>query len=341
MEHTASLNKKRDPYFDSVKFFLITLVVIGHLIEPIIYKSSLFRSLYIFAFLVHIPGFALLAGYLSKGKYLEDKASSLLKRIVVPYLIFQTLYLYVAHTYGFLNKLIYQYTTPYWLLWFMTAYVGWFILNQFFRNTRYGVLFVLFLTLIVGIFPDINMYGGLAKMFYFYPWFYVGSRMSIESWNLLKSFPSRAAFVMLLGLLVLLHTNRNVIDYRQLWGSRSYAYLELDSFDGIIMRLGILCITGLFLFVFLRMIMPLSNRLFGYLGQKSLYVYLLHGFIILYLKHSNVFSMVNLRYEKLGLIVLGIFISLILSLPVVTIPAMILVEPFNFLKKFKYMKNGI
>lgn len=107
----------RDDYFDNAKFILILLVVLGHCLEiaGINAVPGLYRLLYLF----HMPVFVTITGYFSKRcKPLQ------LAALVLQYLVFETLYLLFANCVlgaatGF------DYTRPYWTLWFLVSTVTW------------------------------------------------------------------------------------------------------------------------------------------------------------------------------------------------------------------------
>ena len=109
---------KRNYRIDNVRALLIILVVVGHLTEIIHYQNSefVYRWIYIF----HMPGFALLSGLCWSGV----KDGRVWKKLIYPYVIFQTLYL--IFQYVVLNgDFILQYTTPYWLMWYLLALIQW------------------------------------------------------------------------------------------------------------------------------------------------------------------------------------------------------------------------
>ena len=59
--------KERIFYFDTIKFILIYLVVLGHVLEPnraLSWNSEIYTSIYLF----HMPLFIILSGYFTKKK---------------------------------------------------------------------------------------------------------------------------------------------------------------------------------------------------------------------------------------------------------------------------------
>jgi hypothetical protein len=58
--------KYRYPYFSNLKFILIFLVILGHLIEKYIYVNHDLYTIYTVIYMVHMPLFAFISSYFSK-----------------------------------------------------------------------------------------------------------------------------------------------------------------------------------------------------------------------------------------------------------------------------------
>lgn len=86
----------RDKSLDSIKFFLIFCVIVGHLIEPSRYVNKASASLYSIIYVFHMPLFILLSGYFSKGTDLGKitKQSSYLLETFFVIALFQCVYTY-------------------------------------------------------------------------------------------------------------------------------------------------------------------------------------------------------------------------------------------------------
>ncbi|MFY9176926.1 MAG: acyltransferase family protein [Caldicoprobacterales bacterium] len=59
--------KYRDPYFCNLKFILISLVILGHLMEKYTYTNNDLYNIYALIYMVHMPLFAFISGYFSKN----------------------------------------------------------------------------------------------------------------------------------------------------------------------------------------------------------------------------------------------------------------------------------
>lgn len=137
----------RDLSIDSLKGYLIILVILGHLIGSLGIQGGAYWNL-IYTF--HMPLFVLISGYFSRC----DKVhiSSILK----PLIIFQVLnvFLLIVQGYGFSLSYLW---IPYWTLWYLLSLIFWrIILNHlpiWLLNKPYlclGITF--FFSLIIGIF---------------------------------------------------------------------------------------------------------------------------------------------------------------------------------------------
>ena len=92
-------------------------MVFGHLLELVGGPAAawLYRLIYSF----HMPAFVFCSGWFARFD-----AERFFRRLLYPYLVYQTLYLLfdrlVLH-----GKAPLQYTTPYWLLWYLFSMMLW------------------------------------------------------------------------------------------------------------------------------------------------------------------------------------------------------------------------
>ena len=162
---------KRNYRIDNVRALLIILVVVGHLTEIIHYQNSefVYRWIYIF----HMPGFALLSGLCWSG----GKDGRVWKKLIYPYVIFQTLYLIFQHV--VLNgDFILQYTTPYWLMWYLLALIQWgmFVSTIPISKKNSGIIIIcsFIIALVCGFDDTIGYYFSLSRTLVLFPFFLCG-----------------------------------------------------------------------------------------------------------------------------------------------------------------------
>ena len=159
----------RNLRLDSLKGFLIFLVILGHI--PGDYNLNYF--IYVF----HMPLFVLLSGYFTKTpSNLKDLWYSL-KGIAKPLIIFQ--FIYVSLDYVIFNRIeIASIITPFWILWYLMSLILWrlisFLLQQPIHN--FPILFfivAIVIALFSGYCPIRNPFS-LQRTLNFFPFFLAG-----------------------------------------------------------------------------------------------------------------------------------------------------------------------
>jgi hypothetical protein len=83
---------ERYPALDHARFVLIALVVIGHLLEQLANSGPVAAALYRWIYLFHMPAFVLVSGAVSKTDLTRRRACTLAPGVLLPYVVFQTLY---------------------------------------------------------------------------------------------------------------------------------------------------------------------------------------------------------------------------------------------------------
>lgn len=89
------IDNKNIVWIDIAKFIGIFLVVFGHTLSPfgLLKNSTFFAHLWDFIYLFHMPLFFIIAGYLYKSKTKTDNYKKILYGLLIPYLIYQIIYL--------------------------------------------------------------------------------------------------------------------------------------------------------------------------------------------------------------------------------------------------------
>lgn len=128
---------ERNAFFDNAKVILIFLVVFGHMIQPFVGDSKSTEAIYIWIYTFHMPAFILLAGFFAKGSGNKKYIWNLMKKLIIPYLIFQTLY---TIYYFLIGKADWQTGVfyPQWSLWFLFSLFSWHILLVLFKKIPAG-----------------------------------------------------------------------------------------------------------------------------------------------------------------------------------------------------------
>lgn len=126
--------KVRDERIDSVKYWLIILVILGHVIEKQkfpdndVCATTLLKWIYIF----HMPLFIFISGYFTRKKNPINLISGiwkLLEPLIIIQLIVRIPEFIQKETFSFRELL-----TPWWLLWYMLSLIYWRLLIQIIPN---------------------------------------------------------------------------------------------------------------------------------------------------------------------------------------------------------------
>ena len=88
------IENKNIVWIDIAKFIGIFLVVFGHVMQTFnLGTISFFKHLWQFIYLFHMPLFFIITGYLYKSKSKSDNYKKILWGLLIPYLIYQFVYL--------------------------------------------------------------------------------------------------------------------------------------------------------------------------------------------------------------------------------------------------------
>lgn len=308
---TCGLIKNRDYSLDNIRFFLIFTVVFAHLLEvckPFTGSGYIYKFIYSF----HMPAFLFLFGY-----NIKYSGKQIIYRWCIPYLIFQSAYLVFARC-VLDSDIEFQYTTPYWLLWYMLACIFYQLLLPLFdttdkRRQKIAVLVVFIIALVIGYDDSVGYYMSLSRFFVFQPWFLLGyyckkngilEAMSIHSKIRLPIFLV-SAVVILISIPFFLCTD---LPKELLYGSYSYSNCS----STLWMRAAIFMISlswNVFLFVGVKPYLDRKILLITRIGQNTWPVFLLHGFLVkaapFYLSHLLSTPLWVILFAFLILVVFG------------------------------------
>ena len=306
---------KREYFFDNARVLLIFLVVFGHVIQSSTADSKVVMALYQTIYLFHMPAMIFVSGFFAKGKWDIHYFKNLLKKLMIPYLIFQLIHNGFNYWHGQSMKGIME---PNWSLWFLLSLFSWHVLLAVFKRLpkKMGLSLALFIGLAVGYIDAIGHVYSLSRTFVFFPFFLFGYYMD-KAWlfNWLEKLQMKVAAMLILSLFSV----HLVLSYPAslLFGSASYEAIG-SPVTGIFLRLlvyaGSMVMSYLF-FVFV----PKKEVTYSKVGQKTLYVYLLHGLFIQVIRRLNLLQIEGLLTFGLAVLV-SVGVVFLLSSRLVTLP---------------------
>ena len=298
---------------DNMKALLIFSVVLGHLCEIVHFNGS--YTLYMFIYVFHMPAFALCSGL-----FASFHPKKIFKNLVFPYVIFQTLYILFSHFVLNSSKKV-EYTTPYWLMWYLFAMILWECAIPLLETTKRSTKLLWLgtstaISLLVGYFGKISYFLSLSRILVLFPFFIAGFYLRrshlfpyLEGQITNKKYEAAKAIsaVLTAVVVVILFSYRSIINSKWLYGSYSYDKLDYNLF----IRAGFM-ICAAVITVFLMVNMPGKEIPFiTNAGRHTFPIFLLHGFFIKLFGHYKVFS--SSAYPELVTLAVAISLVLILS----------------------------
>lgn len=270
----------RDPYLDNAKYLAIAAVVIGHLVGPLAGQplgAATFETIYSF----HMPAFVFITGYLSRsftGK--PRQMQRLVGTVVVPYLVFEVSYEVIFDIVRG-HHVDVSLLNPSFAMWFLCGLFFWRMSAPLWRAMKPPVAITAAILISIGSagmnLPEIF---DLERMFGFLPFFVAGLVLPLDSYfAFVRAERNRilaaAAFVALFLGVLFLHP------YTTAWLTYDHTFgqMGVSTPVGVMMRSATLVLGGVMTTAFLTLV-PRGRTWFTALGAGTLYVYLLHRFVV-------------------------------------------------------------
>ncbi len=328
---------RRIPFWDTTRYVAITLVVVGHAIEKQ-RGSALMEALYITIYAFHMPLFAFVSGrFASAGPGKPGSAGRLINQLVLPYVIFSVIWFVLRSVVE--GDVGFNLVSPFWHLWFLVALAVWRLLLPALASLRHPLAVSVLVSCVAGYMSGV---GGptfdSGRIFGMLPFFVLGwvlQERGLPEWATAPWWSSRApkvlAALLLFGAFLLCYrwadrmNEWNVRAWTQMSGN--YDALQVSEWWAGFVRLGLLGI-AVVLGASALLLMPRTDGLLARWGANTMYVYLLHGFLLYLLReYTDVFAWFDSAPRFLLLIALAVGWSTLLSAPAIRTVFRPLVEP--------------
>jgi fucose 4-O-acetylase-like acetyltransferase len=319
----ATGSKVRLPLWDNARYLAITLVVVGHAILRLISASDTSYGVYLVIYAFHVPVFVLVSGYFAKA---SPPGAKQLKRLVtdlvLPYLIFEAIWTLVRWAvFGTLNLDLAQ---PSWTLWFILSLIAWRVGLPYLAQLRYPLLISVVVSVWAGYFGAITSEFAVSRTLGLLPFFVLGWRLRNSdltrrwlSWS-----PARVACwrvgaaVLFAAVAVVAFTGidfwREIGIRRFLLFDESYGAIGYNEWWAGAVRLAVIGVAVILSFAFLVLV-PRRRTVFTDLGQATLYIYLLHTFVLYPFRESGVLSGDTPLWYLPAMIVFAIVVTFLLA----------------------------
>ena len=275
----------RDLVLDNARAILIVLVVLGHLLSQVPGPFAKVLSVWIYSF--HMPAFVFVSGYLARSyRGAPHQVARIVSGLLVPYVIFQTVHALIRFV-TVDGDFPVQYLKPTWTLWFLLALAMWRIVTPVLQILRWPLLTAILLAVLMPLMDNLNQTMTLARFFSFLPFFVAGMVVKPHHLALLRARTARwlGAAVLVAGLaaVVLL---RDDLRKGLFTLDLSYDAMGLSPAGGIAVRVLVLA-TGAVGTVAVLALAPATRQWWTFVGQQTMYVYLLHAVLINWVRHLD------------------------------------------------------
>jgi fucose 4-O-acetylase-like acetyltransferase len=331
-------HKVRIPFWDNARFAVIALVVVGHALLPQIVESDVARTVYLTVYAFHMPAFALISGYFSKASPPgTQRMRKIVSELVVPYLVFQLIWsviqFFVEGQGGTFNL-----TLPHWTLWFLLALATFRILLPYLGLLRWPLLWAVLASVFVGYFENVDSTFALSRTIGILPFFIFG--WQVKQWHLAErwfALGARAVWIVRAIAIALFAAFATVVavtlEPMREFGLRDWLLYD-DSYRDIgeptwwaaLLRLAFIVIAIVLSAAFFSLV-PRRRTWFTVLGAGTMYVYLLHSFVLYPLRQSGFLADHTEPLWVLATIVFAVLLAVVLATPPVRRVFRPLVQP--------------
>jgi len=323
---------RRIPLWDNARFLAVTLVVVGHGIQRLTADSNNALIVYLFIYGFHMPAFAIISGYFSTaGPPTLRRMKRILTRLVIPYLVMEAIWSlvqFLVEGRGNFNP-----SKPSWTLWFLLAQAN-YGSSCHLALLRWPLILSLLFSVGVGYLDNVGSTFSLSRAIGIMPFFILGWK--VRQWGIVERWQragagvwwvrvgALAVFAGWLGVLGAFIQTWRDIDLRfWFFYDDSYSGLGLESWWAGLIRLGLIVVAVILCAAFLALV-PRRVGWMTDLGKGTMYVYLLHSFVLYPLRESG---FLGGQHASATWLVLMVVASIATSLVLATRPVRRLFRP--------------
>lgn len=277
--------------WDILRFFLIFLVVLGHIADFTTRNNEYMRTLYLAIYTFHMPLFIFVSGLFAKKTINEKRKNKIFGYLVLYFALKFINFLYFWISSG---KASFSLLTETGLPWFMLALFFHSLITIAVKDfsPKYVMIFSVILACLVGYDKNVNSFLALSRIIVFFPFYYAGYLLDagkIEA-HCKKALPKILSVIIITAFVL---TAVFTVD-RFYWlrplvtGANSYATLGTCADYGFLIRPGYYAVASALCYAIIVLIpskTPLGIA--AKIGKRTLPVYAFH-YIILYILYYDI-----------------------------------------------------
>lgn len=271
-----SIKSDRIASIDNAKFLLISLVVFGHAIEPIIEQFPSIRSLYVFIYSFHMQSFAIVSGLLSSKEGGLESLKKNIYAVFLPFLICQSIFLVLKSIIE--GQADFNILYPHCGMWYLLSLFLWRLFLPCAVKIKYLSLISVGCALCCGYVEGFGQFLSASRTIAFFPYFLMG--------YYLKQYRERIIGILIekkiaVGILILAAGVAFYYPLAKGWLYHNCSYQQMGHSEwyAFLYRLALLFSGGIISMSFLS-VLPHRFCLFSDFGKRTLYIYLIHVFIL-------------------------------------------------------------
>ncbi|MCU1438667.1 MAG: fucose 4-O-acetylase [Naasia sp.] len=328
--------RTRVPLWDNARSVAIFLVVAGHAVQRMALDYDPALAVYLFIYAFHVPLFVLVSGHFSKDRLELRDLRRLVTDLVVPYLIFETIWTTLQWLVE--GNTTVNYANASWTLWFLIALLVWRLLLPLIAVLRFPLVWAAAAAMVSGYTEDIDSTLALSRTFALLPFFVLG--WQLRTWRAGERWQEATRRTVLLvriaaGVLVTA-TAAAIVVGLPFWREATIKYFFFADDPYVqfgytewwagLLRLAVVVYSALLCLAVLGLL-PRHETWYSPLGAATLYVYLLHTFALYPLRETGVLREAASVPGLLAALALAGALTLALSSPLVRRVFRPIVEP--------------
>ncbi len=358
MTENIGVAKQRDNWFDNAKGILMILVVIGHLLASAANKYEIFSIFLNLIYFFHMPAFAIVSGFFMKRRIDTKDYASVINKTILPY-CFAQIIIYVAaivlpsgvaalSAERLVRSGVFSFLFPIYHLWYFFGVVFAFLFCIKIKAKEHPVralVVSIIISLVCGALPTVTFLK-LTKALAFLPFFVLGYLIPKETMQRFRErkliIPSLLIVAAAVATFFILG-DKGILTGIFAMTKRYWNFgFGIPYWAAILVRLGFIVTSVIFSFAFFN-ICPKKKSVFTILGERSVYIYILHVLIIAVIHHFNyqhgILRALELPILKVLYVAFGVLICYVLvSKPVVKVFRNLFEPEFDIRKIPEYLK---
>ncbi|UYK39060.1 acyltransferase family protein [Microbacterium terricola] len=318
--------KRRVPFWDNARFACIVLVVLGHATQRLTYDSDVALGLYLLVYAFHMPAFAIISGYFSKSDSPSKRQMArVITDILVPYIVFEALWTLTKWLVeGRANPNL---TEPSWTLWFLLALGIFRLVLPYLALLRWPLAWTVVISIGAGYLPNIDSTLSLSRTLGLLPFFTLGwwlrEHAVVDRFDLLGRRPwwvfagSVGLFAATALTLWLFVDDWRAMNLREwLFYDENYSSIGGTEWWAGGVRLALMAVAVVLSCAFFALV-PRRTHFWTTFGQYTMYVYLLHSFVLYPFRESGLLRDLDPTWLWLPIVVVA---SVLIALGLATKP---------------------